>query len=440
MRKRYSQNIDSLSNTKECLINYSNEKDVYFIIDSNSNIRKNEDIYKKYDFIAAFGIKKQIECKSPSKSGFSDLNIFYKENKDWIFGYLSYDLKNEIENLSSNNIDNLDFSNLYFIIPEIVICLSENKLSVEFFDDDFSISEIKNLVNNILTNQESTKPINSKVNITARFSKEEYLETIKKIKHHIQIGDVYELNLCQEFYSENTEIDTIDVYKRLTQVSPTPFSCYVKQNNNYIICASPERFLTKNGTTIISQPIKGTKPRGKDKADDLKLIDDLEKDPKERAENIMITDLVRNDLSHFAKKGSVRVPELCKIYTFPTVHQMISTISAELENEELYIKTIKKAFPMGSMTGAPKIKSMELIEKYEKTKRGVFSGSVGYIDPHGNSDFNVIIRTILYNKKNKYLSFCVGGAITINSIPENEYQECLVKASAITKVLKDLKL
>jgi len=440
MRNKYSQTIDSFTRTKESLLNYSNKIDVCFIIDSNSDSRKNIDCYKKYDFIAAFGIKKQIECKVHSKRCLLDFNNFYNENKDWIFGYLSYDLKNETEDLSSNNTDNLDFSNLYFIIPEIVVCLSEDELFVEFFEDDFSTDHIKKLINKILTNRESTKPINSDIKIISRFSKEEYLDTIKNIKHHIQIGDVYELNLCQEFYSENTEIDTIDVYKRLTTVSPTPFSCYVKQNNNYIICASPERFITKKGLRIISQPIKGTKPRGKNKTEDLKLIKELENDPKERAENIMITDLVRNDLSHFAKKGSVKVPELCKIYTFPTVHQMISTISAEIENENLYIKALIKAFPMGSMTGAPKIKSMELIEKYEKSKRGIFSGSVGYIDPYGNSDFNVIIRTILYNKKNKYLSFSVGGAITINSIPENEYQECLVKASAITKVLKDLKL
>jgi para-aminobenzoate synthetase component 1 len=251
------------------------------------------------------------------------------------------------------------------------------------------------------------------------------------LKQHIQSGDIYEINFCQEFFSEATQFNPLETYINLKQFSPTPFSAYYRSNHHYLICASPERFLMKKGNEVISQPIKGTIKRGTDIVEDEKLKKQLKNDEKERAENIMIVDLVRNDLSRIAKEGSVKVNELCKIYSYPQLHQMISTISAKVDKQLDFTEIIKACFPMGSMTGAPKIKAMELIEKYESFKRGLFSGSVGYITPEGDFDFNVVIRSLFYNSVNHYLSFMVGSAITAKSDPEKEYEECLLKAKGI---------
>ena len=209
-----------------------------------------------------------------------------------------------------------------------------------------------------------------------------------------------------------------------------------KSNQNYLLCSSPERFLQKINDQIISQPIKGTRKRGKTAEEDNALIDQLRQSEKDKSENIMITDLVRNDLSKTARKASVKVEELCEIYSFDRVHQMISTISSKLDDKFNFVDVLKTTFPMGSMTGAPKLKSMELIEKYEVTKRSLFSGAFGYITPNADFDFNVVIRSILYNKVNESISVMVGGAITINSDAEDEYEESLVKGKAMIDVLK----
>ena len=251
----------------------------------------------------------------------------------------------------------------------------------------------------------------------------------------VKQGDVYELNYCMEFFSEKNKINPYYTYLDLIKKSPTPFSGFVKTSNKFLISASPERFIKKQKNKIISQPIKGTIKKTNNIAQNNKLKNKLLNDTKERAENVMIVDLVRNDLSITAKKTSVKVEELFGIYEFPQVYQMISTVVSEKSKKFTSVDVIKNAFPMGSMTGAPKIKAMELIEKYETTKRGLYSGAVGYFSPNDNFDFNVVIRSILYNSKNKYLSFIVGGAITDKSNPINEYNECLLKAKAIKEVL-----
>jgi para-aminobenzoate synthetase component 1 len=243
------------------------------------------------------------------------------------------------------------------------------------------------------------------------------------------------MNYCIEFYAQKLNVSPIDLYEKLNEVSPTPFSAFLKYHDKSLICASPERYLKKEGTRLISQPIKGTSPRGSNPFIDKANMEYLKTSEKERSENIMITDLVRNDLSRVAKKGKVKVEELCGVYSFRQVHQMISTISAEMDERYSWVDAIKATFPMGSMTGAPKLSAMKLIEKYEVTKRGLYSGSVGYVTPEGDFDFNVVIRSMLYNQKKGYLSFMVGGAITALAEPEKEYEECLIKASAIMKVL-----
>jgi para-aminobenzoate synthetase component 1 len=219
-------------------------------------------------------------------------------------------------------------------------------------------------------------------------------------------------------------------------LSKAPFSCYFKFDGKYLLSASPERFLKKQGSKLISMPIKGTARRGKNIEDDLALRRKLLADQKERSENVMIVDLVRNDLSRSSVEGSVKVEELFGIKTFPQVHQMVSTITGVLRDDVHFVDAIRNAFPMGSMTGAPKVRAMELIEQYEKSKRGLYSGAVGYITPEGDFDFNVVIRSLLYNSLNHYLSFHVGSAIVFDSAPEKEYEECLLKAKALIQVLK----
>jgi len=277
----------------------------------------------------------------------------------------------------------------------------------------------------------------SAVSIQPRITKEAYIQTIGQLLKHIQRGDCYEINFCQEFYASPATIDPLNLYKRLTAISPNPFSSFYKLDDRYLLCASPERFLQRKGNQLLSQPIKGTFKRDTDDpATDEELKKQLQQSKKDQSENVMIVDLVRNDLSRVCKEGTVNVEELFGIYSFPQVHQMISTISGELKDGVDFTDIIHATFPMGSMTGAPKRKVMELIEQYEKTKRGIYSGAVGYISPGNDFDFNVVIRSILYNSTSKYLSYLVGGGITSQSDPEKEYEECLVKAEAIRNVLK----
>ena len=271
--------------------------------------------------------------------------------------------------------------------------------------------------------------------IKLRIHKDDYFQKLNAILNHIHRGDIYEANFCQEFYSENSTINPIEVYQNLNEISKPPFATFLKLNDKYLLSASPERYLKKEGETVISQPIKGTERRAETPEEDIALISALEKNPKERAENIMIVDLVRNDLSKTAIKGSVKVDELCKVYTFEQVHQLISTISCKVPKEMHPVDIIKNTFPMGSMTGAPKISAMKIMEELEETKRGLYSGAVGYFTPTGNFDFNVIIRSILYNATEKHVSYSVGGAITSQSEPEKEYEECLLKAKAMKQVL-----
>ncbi len=356
-------------------------------------------------------------------------------NNKWQFGFISYDYKNHIEpQLSSNNLDNIQFAEKHFFSPELIFEIADNELTIHYETTFYTEKKVADLFTEI-GNIELKPILNQNIKITPRLSKQEYLEKVKGLQQHIQLGDIYEVNFCQEFYAEQVEVNPLNLYLKLNKKSPTPFSCFVKHNDNYLLCASPERFIKKTGDNIISQPIKGTARRGGSEAEDELLKEQLRNDPKERSENVMIVDLVRNDLSKIAQKGSVNVDELCGVYTFPQVHQLISTVSAIIEKGVEFQGIIQATFPMGSMTGAPKVRAMELIEEFETTKRGLYSGTVGSIDGNGDFDFNVVIRSITYNQKNKYLSYMVGGAITALSNPEMEYEECLLKAKAMIEVL-----
>ena len=383
--------------------------------------------YINYDLIAGVGAKETIIS---NKDSFEKLYNFHSNKKDWLFGYLSYDLKNEKEQLTSKNSDNLSADNLHFFIPEYVFLFRNGKLEVQTENERYVCDK---LVKSFNFSGFPSNRIN--VNFIQRDNKSAYLNKIEKIKEHIQRGDIYEMNYCQEFYAKETEILAEDVFLKLNNSMKAPFSSFLKLKDKYVLSASPERFLRKKANQVLTQPIKGTRKRGLTDEEDAILINNLKKSQKDISENIMITDLVRNDLSVTAKKKSVIVDELCEIYTFEKVHQMITTVSSEIDDSIKFTDVIKSAFPMGSMTGAPKLKAMELIEYFEEFKRGIFSGAVGYITPEADFDFNVVIRTILYNLANKYLSIGVGGAITIKSEPEEEYEECLIKAKPLFEVL-----
>jgi para-aminobenzoate synthetase component 1 len=383
----------------------------------------------KYRFILALGIHK-LHTAHYAGNAFAALKSLYN-TPNWYFGVMAYDLKNEVEKLRSDNPDHLSFPELYFVQPKMVLyCYyGEHTLHLEGMGNT---DELAALYNDIINQPKPCKQKLPKVTFAARDDKASYVHKIENIKKAIQSGDIYELNYCQEFYTHE-KIDGTNTYLQLNRVSPTPFGAYISTPQHAIMCASPERFITKRGKKLYSQPIKGTIKRGTSIELDEQMKVELHSSEKDRAENVMIVDLVRNDLSHYAAKGSVKVDELFGIYSFPQVHQMISTVSCKLKDSAHPIDSLRAAFPMGSMTGAPKLKSMELIEAFEEAKRGPYSGAIGYIAPDGDFDFNVVIRSMFYNKLNHYLSFSVGGAITILSEPEAEYDECLLKAEAMLK-------
>jgi para-aminobenzoate synthetase component I len=364
----------------------------------------------------------------------SKLSAFYSQHRDWLFGHLSYDLKNEMESLTSSHADGIGMPDLFFFVPKYIVQLSDSAVQIGSAEDDHE-RIFKEITGEAPVEKKSAARL---PRVESRYSKSEYIETVERLREHILRGDCYEINLCQEFFTDGISIDPLSLYISLSEASPNPFSGYYKLNDLYLACMSPERYLKKEGNRILSQPIKGTSSRNvTDTELDNLNIDKLRSSEKERAENIMVVDLVRNDLSRICVEGTVTVDELCGIYSFPQVHQMISTISGELKPGIGLAEAVNATFPMGSMTGAPKKKVMELIEKYERSKRGLFSGSIGYITPDGDFDFNVVIRSVLYNATTKYLSFHTGSAITFSSDPETEYEECLLKAAAIKKALAE---
>jgi para-aminobenzoate synthetase component I len=351
-------------------------------------------------------------------------------SREWVFGHLSYALKNTLHQVPDTKEDRIGFPPYFFFLPQVVFELSETSLTIHADDPEAIFLQV--------TNQPTETAPPAKALFTAQplLSKDDYIQKIQSLQEHILRGDCYEINFCQEFFAENAVIDPCAVFQNLMDVSPNPFSAFYRLQDRYLLCASPERFLTKKGKRLISQPIKGTVKRDvTDPAHDAELKDSLRRSEKERAENVMVVDLVRNDLTRVCKPTTVKVDELFGIYSFPQVHQMISTISGELEEETSFSQIIQATFPMGSMTGAPKRRVMQLIDEFEPSARGIFSGSVGYKAPNGDFDFNVVIRSIMYHAARHYLSYQVGSGITFYADPENEWEECMLKAEAIRKAL-----
>jgi para-aminobenzoate synthetase component I len=443
----------------------------------------NEHDASAWECLAAAGKAEVLEVNAGT--AFEQLHAFQQKKNDWLFGFLGYDLKNELEALSSQHFDGIGLPDLGFFRPETVASIKPVRFletsQVSFLIEIQTLErapeevfeEIKNATCTILSISNQTIAFdNPKITLQPRIPKSEYLQTVEAIRQHIAGGDLYEMNFCQEFFAENASLHPVAVFECLNEIGKAPFTTFLRWKTHFLLSASPERFLKKEGQKLISQPIKGTRRRGKTVGEDEQIRQELATSEKDRSENVMIVDLVRNDFSRNCVPGSVVVDELCGIYTFATVHQMISTVSGvlpslghsslghsslesstdtmssandemtnDLNDEMTYnemtngLKALRDCFPMGSMTGAPKVMAMELIERYERTRRGLYSGTVGYFAPDGDFDFNVIIRSILYNASTGYVSAQVGGAIVYDSVPEQEYEECMVKVDAMMRAL-----
>lgn len=327
-----------------------------------------------------------------------------------LFGFFTFEAFNQHFKVFEQGQSWVKFPEQFFFNPEHLLRFEKLNLDIE------------------------KKPFNNAIQLKPNVSEKEYVEKVEKIKQHIYKGDVYEINFCIQFEG-NAKIDPVETYFSLNQFSPSPFSCFVKHNDQFLLCASPERFLKSEDNRLISQPIKGTARRATNPILDQEIAKQLQGSSKERAENIMIVDLVRNDLSMVCEAGTVKVDELCGVYSYRHVHQLISTVVGKMEVGLGWRKAVEAMYPMGSMTGAPKHKAMELISKFETRQRGLFSGAVGYVKPNGDFDFNVVIRSILYDSITHQISVNVGSAITASSDPIQEYDECFLKAEALLKVL-----
>ncbi|MEP6747950.1 MAG: anthranilate synthase component I family protein [Bacteroidota bacterium] len=417
--------VTDFKRTKQQVLSWANQFGTCCFLD-NHQYQFN---HHTYECVAGIGAVDYIEITAGA--ALAQLHAFQQKHDGWLFGHLGYDLKNETEDVTSANPDHICFPDLFFFVPETVVLLNKNELQISGGTKEATESFIA--ITTVGIEEESFPAKN--IYFQPRFARQNYIDTIEQLRSHILRGDCYEINFCQEFFAEDVQINPVNIYQSLSEISPAPFAAFYKLTDKYLLCASPERYLKKDGDTIISQPIKGTGKRDllSEQTDALHKRS-LYNSAKDRSENVMIVDLVRNDLSKICLEGSVQVEELFGIYSFPQVHQMISTIWGKLQPGLSFAEIIQKTFPMGSMTGAPKKKVMELIEKYETVKRGIFSGAVGYIKPGGDFDFNVVIRSVLYNQRNKYLSYQVGSGITFYSKAAEEYEECLLKAEAIKRV------
>jgi para-aminobenzoate synthetase component 1 len=418
--------ITDFHTTKLQMLNWADQFNICCLLDN----QQYQLPHHSFECLLAAGHRHRYAA--PAGNALEWLATTYELEQDWMFAHLSYDLKNELEQLTSRHPDAIGFPDLSFFIPEFIIQLGFNEINIGTWSNLH-----EDIYKQILSMPvPGINPQQQPLAVQSRLSRDEYIDIINRLKQHILRGDCYEINFCQEFFAENVSIDPVAVYRSLSNMSPNPFAAFYKLDDKYLLCASPERYLKKTGNKIYSQPIKGTWQRNlSDAGQDKKNKEMLYNSAKDRSENVMIVDLVRNDLSRICEEGTVAVDELFGIYTFPQVHQMISSISGQLRPGIDFKDAIRATFPMGSMTGAPKKRVMELIEQYENTRRGIFSGAVGYITPGGDFDFNVVIRSILYNSSRRYLSFPAGSGITWYSDPENEYEECLLKAAAIRKVL-----
>ena len=412
------------------MLNWANQFNIFCMLDSNEYDLN----YTSFECILAVGSISTYQFNGAND--FENLQKFYDNNPTWLFGHLGYNAASNAYH-SKNEVKN-SFNKGFFFEPITIIKLNAQGISV--IKSNVDDKEVLNQISNASSTH--TFLPSSKIIITPHFTKQAYVQKIIELQKHIKRGNCYEMNFCQPFFAKQTIINPIEKYLKLVALSPTPFAALYKNNDNYCLCASPERFLKKIANTLLSQPIKGTSKRNTNPIIDNQNKNHLVNSQKEKSENVMVVDMVRNDLSSICTKGSVHVKELFGIYSFAQVHQMISTVVGSIANNTSFANAIQACYPMASMTGAPKPSVMQLIEQYEPIQRGLFSGSIGYIKPNNDTpntqpdfDFNVVIRSIFYNTNSKELHFFAGSGITFLSNAEEEYEECMAKAEAIIKVL-----
>jgi para-aminobenzoate synthetase component 1 len=408
------------------MLNWLRRFSIFAFLDSNGD-RQYEGNYEL--LVAAGSVPNSIlECSD-------DLSVLDKQSliaPDWLFGHINYDFKNQLEpGLQSDKPARTGFKMLYFFKPFTVVYIGRDALElvIESFDQPQLVYE--EIMGCDFDKKNEVLPA---VKFNLRVDKEKYLSTVSVLKDHISRGDCYEINYCTEGFAEHVQLDPYMVYIKLSELSPAPFSALYRNGESYLVCASPERYLHKKGREIVAQPMKGTMRRGKDSIEDEKIRMQLVESLKERAENVMITDLMRNDLARCCVPGSIMVSELFKVLSFLNVHQMISTVRGIMVPDARPSLPIACSFPMGSMTGAPKYRVMQLIEQYEASRRELFSGTLGYFDPNGDFDFNVVIRSLFYNEATGYLSYHTGGAITFDSDALQEWNERNLKAWALERI------
>lgn len=365
-------------------------------------------------------------------------------------GYLSYDLCHFIERLPATAKDDLEFPESYFAFYDTILAFDnlENKTYIvstgfpELQENERvkrareRLEEMKHrLAAPPASATESNAPAkeNSEAVLKSNFTHEDYITAVQKARDYIIAGDIFQVNLSQRFETGLT-VPPYELYQRLRQINPAPFAAYLNFNEITVISASPERFLRVAGDEVETRPIKGTKPRGKDPEQDAILAQELLASIKDKAENVMIVDLERNDLGRVCQYGSVKVTELAILETFPTVFHLTSTVVGKLRPDINRIDLLNASFPGGSITGAPKVRAMEIIDELEPTRRSVYTGAIGYLSFSEHLDLNIVIRTFLIKGNKVY--FQLGGAIVYDSDPQSEYEETLHKGKALIQALR----
>ncbi len=364
-------------------------------------------------------------------------------------GYFSYDLCHFIERLPTTAIDDLQLPECYLAFYDAAIVVDQGEERSYLVATGFpELEEKKRLKKAGETLKQLKSLLPDKVRtpggpgrdfvdegtvLKSNFSHEEYLRAVARAREYICAGDIFQVNLSQRFEAD-LNVSPYALHQRLRRINPAPFASYLNFEDVSIVGASPERFLKVRGDWVETRPIKGTRPRGKTETEDKALARELLASEKDRAENIMIVDLERNDIGRVCRYGTVRVTETAILETFPTVFHLTSTVVGRLSPGRGRIDLLRATFPGGSITGAPKVRAMEIIDELEPTRRSVYTGAIGYLSFDGNMDLNIVIRTIIIKKGRAY--FQVGGGIVYDSEPEAEYQETLDKGKALIQALR----